>query len=90
MVTIGAYYVPHAVLTNLCVGMTARLMRMEKRAKAGSARRAAAGDVALMGASSIRYPFCATIPSRRRACGRILPDEDESAPRTRGEAHGRC
>ena len=29
MVTIGAYYVPHAVLTNLCVGMTARLMRLE-------------------------------------------------------------
>ena len=33
MVTIGAYYVPHAVLTNLCVGMTARLMRMEKGKK---------------------------------------------------------
>ena len=38
MVTIGAYYVPHAVLTNLCVGMTARLMRMEKGGRRAARR----------------------------------------------------
>ena len=48
MVTIGAYYVPHAVLTNLCVGMTARLMRMEKGKK-----RAALGALLLAMSAAI-------------------------------------
>ena len=33
MITIGAYYVPHAVLTNLYVGLTARLMTERKRGR---------------------------------------------------------
>ena len=33
MITIGAYYVPHAVLTNLYVGLTARLMTERKHGR---------------------------------------------------------
>ncbi len=83
MVTIGAYYVPHAVLTNLCVGMTARLMRMEK-----SGRRTALFTLlmvmcALMGTSSIRYPFCATIPvAAAGVWAYLFAGGAESAPRT--------
>lgn len=34
MITMGAYYVPHAVLTNLYVGLTARLMTERKHGQA--------------------------------------------------------
>ena len=82
MVTIGAYYVPHAVLTNLCVGMTARLMRMEK----GKKRAVLGALLLLMGASSIRYPFCATIPVAAAGLwAYIFPSGAESAPRTRAQ-----
>ena len=84
MVTIGAYYVPHAVLTNLCVGMTARLMRMEKGKKRAVLGALLLAMCALMGASSIRYPFCATIPVAAAGLwAYIFPSGAESAPRTR-------
>ncbi len=60
MILIGAYYVPHAILTNLCVGLTARAVSAE-RGKAAYI----AGLLtlcALMGVSSIRYLFCAAMP----------------------------
>ena len=60
MVTIGAYYVPHAVLTNLCVGMTARLMRVEKGGK-----RAAFAAGVVMGASSMPCTIARSISSRK-------------------------
>ena len=83
MVTIGAYYVPHAVLTNLCVGMTARLMRMEKGKKRAVLGALLLAMCALMGTSSIRYPFCATIPVAAAGLwAYIFPSGAESAPRT--------
>ena len=86
MVTIGAYYVPHAVLTNLCVGMTARLMRMEKGKKRAVLGALLLAMCALMGASSIRYPFCATIPVAAAGLwAYIFPSGAESAPRTRAQ-----
>ena len=42
MITIGAYYVPHAVLTNLYVGLTARLMTERKRGRRGASWRCCA------------------------------------------------
>ena len=86
MVTIGAYYVPHAVLTNLCVGMTARLMRMEKGKKRAALGALLLAMCVLMGASSIRYPFCATIPVAAAGLwAYIFPSGGESAPRTRAQ-----
>ena len=87
MVTIGAYYVPHAVLTNLCVGMTARLMRMRKGGRRTALFALLMAMCALMGASSIRYPFCATIPVAAAGLWAYLfPSGEENAPRTRGQA----
>ena len=86
MVTIGAYYVPHAVLTNLCVGMTARLMRMRKGGKRAALGALLLAMCALMGASSIRYPFCATIPVAAAGLwAYIFPSGGESALRTRAQ-----
>ena len=86
MVTIGAYYVPHAVLTNLCVGLTARLMRMEKGGKRTVVLLLLTAMCALMGATSIRYPFCATIPVAAAGIWAYLfPAGDENALRTRRE-----
>ena len=80
MVTIGAYYVPHAVLTNLCVGMTARLMCMEKGGKRAALGALLLAMCALMGASSIRYPFC----RGGGAVGVYLPDRGRKRAADKG------
>ena len=87
MVTIGAYYVPHAVLTNLCVGMTADAHGEGQ--KAGSARRAAAGDVRADGRVFHPIPVLRD-DSRRggRAVGVYLPER--SRKRAADEGAGRA
>ena len=66
MILIGAYYVPHAVLTNLCVGMTAQIMQLKKGGRRMGVFAALTALCALMGASSIRYPFSSRRKSLRR------------------------
>ncbi len=61
MILIGAYYVPHAILTNLCAGLAARAVGTEKRRR-GVYAAAFLALCTLMGASSIRYVFCAVLP----------------------------
>lgn len=58
MIVIGAYYVPHAILTNLLIGWTAGWARGGKRIRALILLLLAF----VMGASSIRYLFCAALP----------------------------
>ncbi|MGN0995858.1 MAG: hypothetical protein ACI4PG_03035 [Candidatus Ventricola sp.] len=58
MIVIGAYYVPHAILTNLYVMLLARLGARRKRDMAALALLSA-----LMGLSSIRYLLCALLPA---------------------------
>ena len=60
MIVIGAYYVPHAVLTNLLIGLAAGMVRERGRAIRGALLVLLA---AVMGASSIRYLLCATLPA---------------------------
>ena len=83
MILIGAYYVPHAILTNLCVGLTARAV---------SAARGKAAYIAglltlcaLMGASSIRYLFCAAMPVAAAGIWMFLfpGGQREELPRTK-------
>ena len=82
MITIGAYYVPHAVLTNLYVGLTARLMTERKNGRRRGILALLCTLSVLMGASSIRYLFCATIPAAAAGVWAYLfPAGDESAPR---------
>ena len=87
MILIGAYYVPHAVLTNLCVGMAARMMTMPRGRKRGLLFTGLLALSILMGASSIRYPFCATIPIAAAAIWIfVFPGrEKENLPRTRAQ-----
>ena len=81
MITIGAYYVPHAVLTNLYVGLTARLMTERKHGRRRGILALLIALSVLMGASSIRYLFCATIPAAAAGVWAYLfPAGDESAP----------
>ncbi len=58
MLTIGAYYVPHAVLTNLFVGLYAGALRKGGRARAALLLAASAA----LGAQSVRYMLCAVLP----------------------------
>ena len=60
MIVIGAYYVPHAVLTNLLIGLAAGMVRERGRAIRCALLVLLA---AVMGASSIRYLLCATLPA---------------------------
>ena len=81
MITIGAYYVPHAVLTNLYVGLTARLMTERKHGRRRGILALLIALSVLMGVSSIRYLFCATIPAAAAGVWAYLfPAGDESAP----------
>lgn len=90
MILIGAYYVPHAVLTNLCVGMTARAYAMERGKRRAALCALLLALCALMGASSIRYPFCATLPvAAAGVWAYLFPAGDERLPRTRAQT-GRC
>ena len=82
MILIGAYYVPHAVLTNLCVGMAAQIMRMKKGGRRTGVFAGLTVLGALMGASSIRYLFCATIPMAAAGVWAYLFPREELAPRT--------
>ena len=61
MVVIGAFYVPHAVLTCLLVGLCARALRAQKGGRYLWA--AAFVLAALMCATSIRYILCAALPA---------------------------
>ena len=82
MITIGAYYVPHAVLTNLYVGLTARLMTERKHGRRRGILALLIALSVLMGASSIRYLFCATIPAAAAGVWAYLfPAGDEAVPR---------
>jgi len=58
-IVIGAYYVPHAVLTNLLTGLVASMLRGKGRARRGVVLILLS---ALMGMSSIRYLLCASLP----------------------------
>lgn len=60
MIVIGAYYVPHAILTNLMIGLTACAV---KKKRWGVYMALLAVLSLVMGASSIRYLLCAAIPS---------------------------
>lgn len=60
MIVIGAYYVPHAILTNLTIGLTACAIR---KRRCGVCLTLLAALSLVMGASSIRYLLCAFIPS---------------------------
>lgn len=60
MIVIGAYYVPHAILTNLMIGLTAAAAGKKRR---GASLALLAALSLVMGASSIRYLLCAAIPS---------------------------
>ena len=82
MILIGAYYVPHAVLTNLCVGMAAQIMQMKKGGRRMGVFAALTALCALMGASSIRYLFCATLPMAAAGVWAYLFPTEELAPRT--------
>ncbi|MFR2150416.1 MAG: hypothetical protein ACLS7Z_07805 [Christensenellales bacterium] len=89
MITIGAYYVPHAVLTNLYVGLTARLMTERKHGRRRGILALLCTLSVLMGASSIRYLFCATIPAAAAGVWAYLfPAGDESAPREERDKTG--
>lgn len=82
MITIGAYYVPHAVLTNLYVGLTARLMTERKHGRRRGILALLIALSVLMGASSIRYLFCATIPAAAAGVWAYLfPAGNEAMPR---------
>ena len=82
MITIGAYYVPHAVLTNLYAGLTARLMTERKHGRRRGILALLCTLSVLMGASSIRYLFCATIPAAAAGVWAYLfPAGNEAAPR---------
>lgn len=63
MMVIGAYYVPHAILTNLYVMLLARLDAGRKRDMAALVLLSAA-----MGLSSIRYLLCALLPGAAAVC----------------------
>ena len=80
MILIGAYYVPHAVLTNLCVGMAAQIMRMKKGGRRTGVFAGLTVLSALMGASSIRYLFCATIPMAAAGVWAYLFPREEIRP----------
>ena len=59
MIPIGTYYVPHAVLTFACVGLTARWMQRPGQRALGCMTLVLG---AVMGASSVRYLLCAALP----------------------------
>lgn len=59
MVVIGAYYIPHAILTNLLVGLAAGMEERKGRLPRCAVLLLLA---AVMGASSIRYLLCASLP----------------------------
>lgn len=79
-VVIGAYYVPHAVLTLLLLGLYARAMRPGRRA--GSALLLLALSL-LMGMSSVRYLLCALLPLCGAALWQFVFAAREEAPRAR-------
>jgi len=59
MIVIGAYYIPHAILTNLLVGLAASMTQRRGRLFRGVVMMLLA---MVMGASSIRYLLCASMP----------------------------
>ena len=85
MIVIGAYYVPHAIFTNLLVGLYARWLRTRSRVNAALLLALAA----VLGAQSIRYLLCAVLPLvAAGAWAYIFPGEErERLPRT-GEDRG--
>lgn len=80
MIVIGAYYVPHAILTNLMIGLTACAV---KKKRCGVYMALLAVLSLVMGASSIRYLLCAAIPSAAAGIWMAVfsrgekPDRDE-------------
>lgn len=89
MIDIGAYYVPHAVLTNLFVGLWAREAGTPGHIAPGriapgrivSGRRAASCAALLalafaMGAQSIRYLLCAVLPAAAAALASLFLERE--------------
>lgn len=69
MIVIGAYYVPHAILTNLMTGLFAACLarvgtpKGARRGRLPAACAALAALSAAMGAQSVRYLLCAVLPA---------------------------
>lgn len=81
MIVIGAYYVPHAVLTNLLVGLIAGMAEGKRRKPFGALLVLLA---AVMGASSIRYLLCAALPAAAAGVWMLVFPQEERL--TRGSA----